>query len=704
MILRLCTTAALAILTLVPTGLEFGPAAAAGQVPVTTPPPGDTLVLAPVEVTVLRSVMPLSSAPVAISVRSGDALRGAHSATFLDEVLRGLPGVQVQNRYNPAVGERVAVRGFGARAQFGVRGVRVLVDGIPATLPDGQSTLEHIDLGSLGRVEAVRGPSSALFGNASGGVLLFETRRPPPEAVRVELEGVTGSHGHRKGQGTLTGTVGQAEYLVSASMIGWKGFRTRPQDQGLTYGEADRLGANLRVTHPLLGGRLDLTGNYLDLDAENPGSLPESMRTDPDRPAWNFNIVQGASKQVNQEQGGVRWAGPAGAFDLDLSVFGVRRRVVNPIPSDIIDLARRGSGLRVQVGHVRPGARGDSRLYIGVEAEVQNDDRLNYQNSQGDRGELTLDQAEEVHNRALFLQGIVPLVMEAEAMLGLRWDRARFTADDRFPRAPSEPTGTGRRSMSALSPSLGIHVPLAPDLDLFASFGTFFETPSTTELANRPFGAGGFNPDLDPQRGSSIESGLRGRQGADITWEATAYRTSLRNELIPFEVPNAPGRTYFRNAGTSRHQGVEVALGVDPGGLPLRFDLSYSWTDARFRDFVQDEAQLGGNRVPGVAPHRGDASVRWTHDHLYLDLGGQYAHRIPTNDENTAWAPSNVLWDLRGGSSGIDVGGVELRPWAAVRNLFDRDHVTSVAVNAFGGRYFEPGPGRSFQVGVRTAF
>ncbi len=668
--------------------------------------PGDTLTLPGVEVTVLRAVMPLNAAPAAVSVRSGEELRGAHSATFLDEVVRGMPGVQVQNRYNPAVGERLAVRGFGARAQFGVRGVRVIVDGIPATLPDGQSTLEHIDLGSLGRIEALRGPASALFGNATGGVLLFETAAPPLDPVRFELETMAGSFGQRRGQAGVSGTFLDTGYRFTASMTEWGGFRINPQDPDATYGAADRLGLNLRLTRAMLGGQLELTGNYLDLDAENPGSLPEASRTDPDRPAWNFNIVQGASKEVNQEQAGARWSGPAGDFDLDLSLFGVRRRVLNPIPSDIIDLARRGGGMRVQASRSRTLADGrTARLAVGVERESQSDDRLNFRNQQGERGELTLDQAEEVRNTGLYLQGTLPLPAGgAEAMAGLRYDRARFEADDRFPREPGDPLGTGRRSMSALSPSLGVHLPLGPELDLFASMGTFFETPSTTELANQPFVAGGFNPDLDPQRGTSFEAGLRGRRGALLSWELALHRTELRNELIPFEVPNAPGRTFYRNAGTSRHQGVELSMGVIPEQLPLEGSLTWSWTDARFRDFELEEADLGGNRVPGLAPHRGEASLRWRNPLGHLELGGVYSHRVATDDENTTWAPSHLLWDLRGGATAIEAGRAELRPWFAVRNLLDREHVASVAVNAFGGRYFEPGPGRAFQLGVRAAF
>jgi iron complex outermembrane recepter protein len=667
--------------------------------------PTDTIRLAPVEVTVLRALTPLSAAPMAVSILDERALRSGRSGTFLEEALQGLPGVQVQNRFNPAVGERISIRGFGARAQFGVRGVRVVVDGIPATLPDGQSTLEHIDLGSIGRVEALRGPASALFGNASGGVLSFHTASPGDAPVGVEAELVFGSHGHRKGQATATGTLGDTGYLLSLSQLSWDGYRTDPNSEvGATYGAADRLGLNARAVRPLAGGELAATLNLMDLDAENPGSLPSDRREDPDRPAWGFNIVQGASKQVRQGQGGLRWTADGGTLDWDISLFAVRREVVNPIPSDIIDLNRDAGGLRIQTGRNEATGWGPLRWYAGVEAELQQDDRLNFGNSQGQRGEMTLDQAERVRSLGLFVQGVAPLPADGDLMVGLRHDRHSFRARDRFPRDEADPSGTGDRTMDAVSPSVGAQVPLSNRVNLFASVGTVFETPSTTELANRPDGAGGFNPELEPQRGTSGELGVRGRFGLASSWEVAVYRTHLRNELVPFEVPDTPGRTFFRNAGSSRYQGAEVTVSTGSPIPGFRTDLSYTWTDARFRSFELEGEAMGGNRVPGLAPHRGRLAVHWAPEPYFAELSGTYSHRIPVNDDNSQHAPSHTLVEVRGGMRGLEIGNVTVQPWLAVTNLLDRHHITSVTVNAFGSRYYEPGPGRSLQAGLRTRF
>ena len=667
---------------------------------------GDTIRLDPVEVTVFRTPLALSAAPQAISVRGEDELRGARSGAFLEEALQGLPGVQVQNRYNPAVGERVAIRGFGARAQFGVRGLRILVDGIPATLPDGQSTLDHLDIGSLGRVEALRGPASALYGNASGGVLAFQTREPGPEPARIEAETVGGSHGLQRAQLTAMGTVGTTGYLVTASNLRWDGFRSRPQEgaEG-TYGETSRQGVNARLIRPLGGGELAFTLNLLELDAENPGSLPADQREMESRPAWGFNTVQQAGKEVSQQQAGLRWEGEAGPWAIDLSTFWIGRHVINPIPSDIIDLDRNAFGVRTQLGRDFEIGPRTLRLVGGVEADLQLDDRLNFGNSQGERGDLTLDQEETVRGVGLFLQSTLPMGDRGEVMAGLRWDRHDFEAIDRFPRDGTEPDGTGRRTMDAVSPSLGVHLPVGERTDLYASVGSFFETPSTTELANRPDGAGGFNPELDPQRGVSGEVGIRGTLEGMGRWEVTAYRTNLTNELVPFEVPQAPGRTFFRNAGSSYHQGIEATLSTHPLPGVFRTDFTWSWTDARFRNFELDGDALDGNRIPGVAPHRARVLAAWTPADGRVEVAGNYLHRVPVNDRNSESAPSHLLWDLRvEAPTWATGGGFELAPWAAVTNLMDRTHTASVVVNAFGGRFYEPGPGRSLQLGLRAVW
>lgn len=673
--------------------------------------PDTVIQIPPIRVEVLRSPLAGARTPYAVAGLGADELGGPGPAAFLADELVALPGLQIQNRHNLAVGERVAVRGFGARAQFGVRGVRIVVDGIPATLPDGQSSLDHLDLASLGSMEMLRGPGSALYGNGAGGVLVLESRRPTGPAS-VTMRGSGGSGGLREGSvmlevadgaGTGGGSAGGlgGGTLASLSRLDYDGFRTNPVDGGL-YGAAQRWTLNVRHRRALLGGELALSLAGVDLDAENPGSLPVDSLNDSDRSAWGFNVNQRAGKTVEQIQAGASWRGPLGTGRderAEFAVWGVGRDVRNPIPSDIIGLDRVAGGVRGAL----EGGLGPLRWGGGVDLEIMRDERTNHDNDGGTEGALSLAQDETVRALGLHLRTSADLG-PASLHAALRHDRVRFEADDRFLDDGTDDSGV--RTLTGWSPSLGALLPVTPAIDLFASVSTFLETPTTTELANRPEGAGGFNPDLEPTRGRTWEGGLRGRLANRFGWEVVAFRTDLEDELVSFEVPTSPGRTFFRNAGRSRHQGWEVALRTSlPGGITGR--AAYTRVDARFRSPAGDAEP--GDRLPGLAPNRLEAVLNVERGPLTGGLELRWSDDVPVDDANSASAPSYTLLGLRAGLRAgalrsVLPGRVDVTPFLAVRNLFDEDHVTSVVPNAFGGRYFEPGPGRELRLGLAVTF
>lgn len=683
--------------------------------PVLQQPAADTteaIPLSPLEVSVLRTTFLESQAPLAVSVMSGEDLQRGRSGFFLEEALRGMPGVQVQNRFNPAVGERVAIRGFGARAQFGLRGIRVIVDGIPATLPDGQSSLDHLDIGSMGRVEAVRGPASALYGNASGGVLAFTTRDPGLDPFDIEVMGVLGSYGFQRGQATASGTIDNTGYLLTVSSQRWDGYRNlapgsaRADTLGTTYGGSERLGVNARITRALAGGELALTANLVDLDAENAGSKGGDFSDDAFREINDVYLRFRTGKTLEQQQVGLRWAGPlAGSFDGDFSGYLVNREIRNPIPSDIVDLSRTGMGVRAELGSSYATGFGQFQWRGGVEYDVQDDDRSEVFVAFGSGlpdEDPYLDQAEKVTNTGVFLQGTVDLPAGVVALAGLRYDSQEFEVTDRVPVTEENPDDSGSRTLSAFSPSIGASVPIGESMNLFGSIGTVFETPTTTELANQPEAPGGFNPDLDPMKGESYELGLRGPLGDAATFEITGYHTNLRNELVPFEVAGAEGVTFFRNAGESRHRGVEASLSFATLDGLVEQEVTYSYTEARFQEYELGGEDLAGNRVPGVAPQRLQAVIRVSPDPWWLEVSGSFSDDVPVNDLNTASAPAYMVLDLRAGLADLGIGGATVSPWVAVLNAADKNYIASVAVNAFGSRFYEPGPDRSFQVGLRA--
>jgi iron complex outermembrane recepter protein len=661
--------------------------------------PGDTVSIhEPVIVRVLRGVAGAGGAQ-AVSVVSGPELTRGHPGAYLEEALRAVPGLQVQNRYNLASGERVAVRGFGGRAQFGIRGLRVLVDGIPATLPDGQTSLDHVDMSAVERVELLRGPASTLYGNAAGGVLHFRSAAPGPVAGGG-VRATAGADGLRVFSGHAGGGWGETRARVAASRYTFDGFRPDPAAaDGSTYGRQERVVVNGVAERAVGDGALRFVLNALDLRAENPGSLTRAALDAGDRSAHAFSVLQQTREDIRQGQAGLTWRGPLGGIEGEFSSWGVLRDFEGRIPPTVVAFDRRTGGVRALATGRHSSAGGWSLAAGGgVEAEVQSDDRENWRNEGGRKGARVLEQDERVWNVGTFAHARLEPGGELSLLAGVRYDLVRFRVRDRFQEDGTDDSGS--RSMQALSPSVGVVWRPAERVELFGSVATAFETPTTTELANRPSGAGGFNPDLDPTRSRALEAGVR--TGAAGRWsvEATAFRVDLEDELVPFEVPDVPGRTYYRNAGESRHEGWELS-GVWSAGAGVRLRIAWTHVDARFGPQGQGEQALDGKRIPGLARDRVDGVLGLDRGGGFVELRGIHQGAIPVDDLNRAWSPAFALWDLRVGLHALRLGSrVSVAPFAAVTNLAGRSYDTSVVVNAAGGRYFEPGPGRTLQVGA----
>jgi iron complex outermembrane receptor protein len=665
----------------------------------------------PLTVNVLRGPVGAGREPYPVASLGEVALTQGKTGAFLEEALDGLPGVQVQNRFNYAVGERLSIRGFGPRAQFGVRGVRVLVDGIPATVADGQSALEHIDLGSIGRVEVLRGPASALYGNAGGGVVTFQSRAPDASTIRPEARVVMGSNGLNNLLTTASGTAGSTGYLVSLSRLGYDGFRTNPVNRDETYGAAERWGANAQLLQPIASGQLRVTLNYMDLDAENPGSLTGVYQRDTVyHSAFRDNVVRWrAGKTITQGQLGASWIGDAGPVGAEVSGWGISRDLRNPTPFTIIGLERQAGGARALVrGSVNLGSRTLS-WGGGGELEVQSDDRKNFQNNAngstpGEDGPLTLDQHETVLGTGLFATARLGLG-RLEVSAAARFDRFRFEADDNFAVTLANPDDSGERIMQAVSPSAGFFVDLTDQIGIFGNIATALETPTTTELTNRPTGAGGFNPDLEPQKARTIEGGVRGQLNGRLGYEVSYFHTDVQDELVPFEVPQQPGRSFYRNAGESSHKGVEAALRAELTEV-LSAQLTWSHVNARFEAFTVGTTSFAGNRVPGLAPNHVEGLLRAEWQRWFGDVKAEWVDDVPVDNANSeaAVSPAYTVFDVRTGLAGYELAGLSLSPFVGVQNLLDEDYNSSVSVNAVGGRFFEPGPGRTFHFGLNVAW
>jgi len=648
----------------------------------------------PIVVTALKEELEQRLIPFSVSstpVKPGNGIS-------LSNALGALPGLQIDNRYNFAVGDRISNRGFGARTQFGVRGVKIILDDVPATYADGQSALEIVDPLELSFAEVLRGPGSSLYGNASGGVLLLKSPLITSSPFSAKATTTAGSDGLLRLNTTLQSHIGAAKLEGGFTNFQYDGYRD--------FSDASIKRGWLRSSIALgPTDQLNVNGAYLSFNAHNPGALTEVQVKDNPLQASVSSLSNQAGKSGDQSQLSATLYHTFGSDLLKVSAYGITRNIANPIVGRIIDLDRLAGGLSALYDiDFRKSSEENSasadilpfKLTSGIELNTQLDDRKNYSNKSGIRDALTLDQTEGVTNIGAYTQLTIPILAHLLGMGSLRYDHTNFNVKDHMTDSIDE---SGSRVMNGLSPALGVLWAPLEEFSLFANISTSFETPTTTELANRPNGAGGFNPDLKPQHALGFEAGLRHQLISDLSYDLTAYRIAIQDELIPFEIESSPGRSYYRNAGSAIHQGAEASLLFTPlSSLQLRAGITY--IDARFDSYQVDTNNYSGNRIPGVSPFQTQADLIYSTP-IGIVLTASYLYRDQqfADDANKVSSAAYSIVDL---TAKYDYT-IEGTQWeypvslvAGVTNLFNTTYNTAVTVNAFGGRYFEPGSPRAF--------
>ena len=642
--------------------------------------------------------------PFAVTVQTPDSSRPGQRHLSLDETLLLIPGLTVSNRNNPSQDPRISIRGFGARSAFGVRGIRVLRDGIPLTLPDGQTPVDYLDLESVGRVEVMRGSASSLYGNAGGGVIDLRTSDPSPGPVSVAARASKGAFGSSRIVGKASGTARSVGYQANVARTESDGYRDYSR-QRMTNGFA-------RVTLDRGAGSyaLEWLGVNTPL-AQNPGALTRAQFEVNPQLADPLSIRKSARKAVTQSQFGITGRRTGERGEVEASAYAATRSLDNPLTFAVVDVGRATSGgnLRATLPFSLLGS--DHRLTLGAEAQLQNDLRRNFVNCNDvpqpttptatcstlgvERGSLTLDQREIISSLGAYLRDELALGERYIFTASARADAVRFRVEDRLI-SGTNPDDSGRRVLDAVSPMVGILARLSPSHSAYANVSSAFETPTATELGNQPTGTGGINRDLKPQRSTTYEVGVKGIVATGLQYSAALFATGVHDELIPFDIPASGGRRYFRNAGRTSRRGVELGL----GGTVRALDLSgaYAYANYRFTDFTVDTAHYAGNRIPGIPRQtlQGSAALRTGVATFVTEA--QVADRMVVNDANSESSPGYAVFNARiVTSGGVGHSGAELTVGA--QNLFNTRFVSSVNVNAAGGKFYEPGSQRSVYVG-----
>ncbi|MCO5101002.1 MAG: TonB-dependent receptor [Burkholderiaceae bacterium] len=658
--------------------------------------------LEPVTVTATRSAQRAFDVPASVDVVGADAMHSQRPGVNLSEALGSVPGIRMQNRQNFAQDLQLSSRGFGARASFGVRGVRLVQDGIPLTMPDGQGQTGLFDLDSAERIEVLRGPFAALYGNSSGGLVTLFTE-DPPRKPSFGVRAGAGSFGARKlgiEAGASTGAFGARADASRFRTDGWRDHSRTRRDL-----------ANARFVWSDEANRFTLGATALEQpDTLDPLGLTRAQVERDPRQAGTGAIAFDTRKNVDHRQIGADWQRRIGdGSALRIRAYGGERRMRQFLAfsgaapgssGGVVDLDRGFGGLNLQWTKSVRTANGRVDATIGVDYDRMNERRRGYVNDDGIAGALRRDESDTVRDFDQYALAEWWITPQWKLAGGARRSNIRFSVRDAFVDA-TNPDDSGSRSYAATSPVIGVLHALSDSANVYASIGRGFETPTFAELAYRPDGSAGLNFDLQASRSRNHEVGLKWWAAAATQAKLALFRTDTRNDIVPDA--NVGGRTTFRNAARTTRRGVE--LGVDSRlGHDLAISLAWTWMQATFRDYRALEGSvLSGNRLPGVPKASLFAEASWRHAATGFVAGveASWSDKVPVDDANTEHADSYAIANLRAGFD-LRAGGWRIEPFVRIDNVFDRRYVGSVIVNAARGRFYEPAPQRNFFAGVRA--
>ncbi len=632
--------------------------------------------------------------PSAITVLGRRALTEGQPRINLSETLNQVPGLIVNNRQDYAQDMQMSIRGFGADSPFGVQDLRLELDGIPLTMPDGQAQSQVIDLPMLGGVKVIKGPFAALYGNAAGGVLEAWTRDAPrrPEATLSNWLGAWGTRQTVLSGGARSGSWSGVAGLTDMRTAGWRQHSqaTRQQFNAVLRrdtGDSDRYSVVL---------------NALNQDAQDPAGLTRAeLQRDPSGvdPAI---LAYNARKTARNRQVGVSWQHRFDAADaMQLALYDGTRRVVQFLPfsgsfgysaGGVVDLRDAFGGTRAQFTHAGELAARPYRLAAGVDYGRENEWRKGWVNDFGTQTGLRNDQYNTVDNFAQFVQAHWQLGAGVELSGGLRHDQVRFGSSTALD-APFDAGSSGGATYASTDPVVGVLWRLDAGNSVYADYGHGFVTPTAYQLAYRPDGQPGLNFALQPMHLRSAEVGWRGHAGV-LRVDASLYHVDTDNQIVVYK--SSGGRTSYVNAGSTRRWGVDLGLRAR---LPhdLRARLAYSLVDVRFVGGPYD-----GNTMPGVPRQQLDSMLSWRPRALHgfhATLDWQLRSQVFVDANNSAAAQG---WGVLNASLGTRQrrGRWTLHEYLRVDNVFDRQYVGAVVIADSQGRYYEAAPGRNAGIGV----
>ena len=689
----------------------LAPAVASAQ---ERPAAGKPPVLQEVVVTATRVEEASFDLPVSIDRVDRNVIREDKPQVNLSESLNRVPGVSVQNRQNYAQDLQISSRGFGARSTFGVRGIRLVADGIPATMPDGQGQAASFNLDSADRIEVLRGPFSSLYGNASGGVIQIFTADGPAEPT-LSGDAYAGSYDTWKLGARVGGTKGALNYVGALSRFRTDGYRDHSAAQ------RDQLNAKVKYDAGTQG-LLTLVVNSLDQpETQDPLGLTAAQVAQNPQQAGTNAVAFNTRKSIAQTQLGLTYAlAVSGSDRLEARAYSGDRQVTQylaiPLATQaapthsggVVDLDRGYGGSGLRWTHVAEPAGTALTASAGIDYDRQAERRTGFINNFGVPGALKRFEDDTVTDTDFYAQAEWRFAARWNLLAGVRHSRVQFESQDYFVTA-GNPNDSGATTYSATTPAAGLTFSLNPAVNLYANVGKGFETPTFAELAYRPDGASGLNFALQPATSRHREIGMKSLLGEAMRLNLALFRIDVTDEIVV--ATNTGGRATFKNAPGTRRDGFELAWN---GRFSHGFEsaVAYTWLDARFTQPFT--TMIGtpsvpvtvnsGSRLPGVPPQSlyGELVWRYAPSGFHAGIEVRYNGKVFVNDPNTEAAGAYTVWNLRAGFE-QSARNWRITEFVRMDNVGDRQYIGSVIVAEANGRYYEPAPTRNAMIGVQAS-
>ena len=622
-------------------------------------------------------------APLSVTLKSFIEDRNFSSQSSFSDFIKNTPGVFTTSSNNFSQDMRISIRGFGARSAFGIRGIKLIVDGIPETTPDGQSQLDNLPLGLISNIEILRGPNANLYGNSSGGVISINTLSNPSDKY-YRTSGIFGAYQYQSIQRTRVLDWKNSNLIIHYDKRRSNGYRDQSNYKSTIL--------NLKYINELdQKNKIVWQINYTDSPyAYDSGGLKLNEVENDRRQARKNNIDYDTYEKVKHLKTGISWNYKKSENSFfDSYFFYQQRDFYSKLPFNyggIISIDRDYYGFGTKFTRNKNFENRNNSFVVGVDHLSQSDDRKRFKNNFGIKGDKTLGQMENFDTTGVYLVSQTTFNSGLLLRYGVRYDINSIGIDS-----------NNKVNLDKINPSLGLSYAINSSDNLFFSFGTSFETPTLNELSNNPDGTG-FNKDLKSNNAINYEFGWR-KSLSNIAFEAVAYITNSDNEILPYEIELFPGKNFYRNVGSTLRQGIELSSSLSfKGGM---FNLNYTLSKNRFKDFILDGNDLSENLIPGIPSQMLDLELLFKlskKSRLILSnrlIGERYADNL-----NETLVGSYNIFNVKYSKEIFKQSEFSL----GVNNLFNEEFYDNIRINAFGKRYYEPAPKRNFYFGINFSF